>query len=53
MKLATTKFKEFLMIVPDLVYKATCGKLDCPYCTFYRGVLLGLVIGTIVGVEVF
>lgn len=49
-KTTESKFKRALMLLPDGVYKAICGNLDCTYCTFYRGVLLGLVLGTAVGV---
>lgn len=32
----------------DRIYAIVCGKLDCPYCTFYRGVVLGLTVGYLV-----
>lgn len=49
MKLTKEKLKELATFLPDIVYSVVCGKLECTYCTFYRGVALGLVIGTIVG----
>lgn len=52
MKLTKEKLKDLALFVPDIVYSVVCGKLECTYCTFYRGVALGLVIGTLVGAEV-
>lgn len=37
--------KAVWFFVFDGIYSIICGDLDCPYCTFYRGVLLGLIVG--------
>lgn len=52
MKPTKEKLKDIALFVPDMIYSMVCRKLECTYCTFYRGVVLGLIIGTIVGAEV-
>lgn len=38
-----TKTKNALLWVADTTYRIVCGSLECPYCTFYRGVVFGAV----------
>lgn len=31
----------------DKFYSVVCGNLECTYCTFYRGVAAGVVLGSL------
>lgn len=41
--------EKVVLPVGDFVYGSTCGGIDCPYCAFFRGLLLGLIVGIALG----
>lgn len=40
--------KQILMWLPDTLYSIVCGNLECTYCAFYRGVVVGTLFWGVV-----
>lgn len=36
--------KDFVLIPFDWIYQAVCGDLQCTYCCFYRGTVVGVAV---------
>ena len=46
------KFVYKALWIFDKFYNLVCGKLECTYCTFYRGVAVGVVLGSVISYAV-
>ncbi|ETD72662.1 hypothetical protein V757_02930 [Pelistega indica] len=52
MKSDYKKLTDKAMWIFDKFYELVCRDVDCTYCTFYRGVLVGVILGSIFGLVV-